>query len=185
MGPRTFLTVWEFTWYNCSAVYGSSAWQLYGGTNGNLLQKGSCHTPRVPGLLQPETLSLQQATADPCLCRRHSNTQRQVWLSLCGVSVYWCIQGFIWALWATLVGMGFDSKSKFSTPTVLWGLLLCPWTWGISFWWDATFSYWWLFRMISVHFQGKPFNITVIPVYDPTTNTREAEQFYDDQQDFL
>ena len=39
--------------------------------------------------------------------------------------------------------------------------------------------------MISVHFQGKPLNITVIPVYDPTTNTREVEQFYDDQQDFL
>ena len=32
----------------------------------------------LPGLLQPELLSLQHATADPCLCRRHSNTQRQV-----------------------------------------------------------------------------------------------------------
>ena len=30
-------------------------------------------------------------------------------------------------------------------------------------------------RMISVHFQGKPFNITVIQVYAPTTNTKEAE----------
>ena len=30
-------------------------------------------------------------------------------------------------------------------------------------------------RMISVHFQGKPFNITVIQVYVPTTNTEEAE----------
>ena len=37
---------------------------------------------RDAGLLQPGTLSPQQATADPCLCRRHSNTQRQVWLSL-------------------------------------------------------------------------------------------------------
>ena len=37
-------------------------------------------------------------------------------------------------------------------------------------------------RMISVHFQGKPFNITVIEVYAPTTNAEEAkdEQFYDD-----
>ena len=37
-------------------------------------------------------------------------------------------------------------------------------------------------RMISVHFQGKPFNITVIQVYDPTTNAKEAEVewFYDD-----
>ena len=37
-------------------------------------------------------------------------------------------------------------------------------------------------RMISVHFQGKPFNITVIQVYAPTINTEEAEveQFYED-----
>ena len=39
--------------------------------------------------------------------------------------------------------------------------------------------------MISVHFQGKPINITVIQVYAPTTNAEEAEQFYDDLQDFL
>ena len=40
-------------------------------------------------------------------------------------------------------------------------------------------------RMISVHFQGKPFNITVIQVYAPTTNSKEAqgEQFYGDLQD--
>ena len=30
-------------------------------------------------------------------------------------------------------------------------------------------------RMISVHFQGKPFNITIIQIYAPTTNTKEAE----------
>ena len=35
-------------------------------------------------------------------------------------------------------------------------------------------------RMISVHFQGKPFNITVIQVYAPITNAEEAEQFYED-----
>ena len=40
-------------------------------------------------------------------------------------------------------------------------------------------------RMISVHFQGKPFNITVIQVYAPTTNAEEAEQFYEDLQDPL
>ena len=39
--------------------------------------------------------------------------------------------------------------------------------------------------MISVHFQGKPFNITVIQVYAPTSNTEEAEveRFYEDLQD--
>ena len=42
-------------------------------------------------------------------------------------------------------------------------------------------------RMISVRFQGKPFNITVIQVYAPTTNAKEAEAelFYEDLQDFL
>ena len=41
--------------------------------------------------------------------------------------------------------------------------------------------------MISVRFQGKPFNITVIQVYAPTSNTEEAEveQLYEDLQDRL
>ena len=56
VGPRTFLTVQAFIWYNCSAVHGSFAWRLYGGVNGDLLQEGLRHMPCVPGLLQPETL---------------------------------------------------------------------------------------------------------------------------------
>ena len=42
-------------------------------------------------------------------------------------------------------------------------------------------------RMISVHFQGKTFNITVIQVYAPTSNTEETEVewFYEDLQDLL
>ena len=41
-------------------------------------------------------------------------------------------------------------------------------------------------RMISVHFQGKPFNITVIQVYAPTSNAEaEVERFYEDLQDLL
>ena len=41
--------------------------------------------------------------------------------------------------------------------------------------------------MISAHLQGKPFNITVIQVYAPTTNAKRAEvdQFYEDLQDLL
>ena len=41
--------------------------------------------------------------------------------------------------------------------------------------------------MISVHFQSKPFNITVIQVYAPTRNAEEAEveRFYEDLQDLL
>ena len=42
-------------------------------------------------------------------------------------------------------------------------------------------------RMVSVHFQGKPFSITVIQVYAPTSNAEEAEAewFYEDLQDLL
>ena len=41
--------------------------------------------------------------------------------------------------------------------------------------------------MISVHFQGKPFNITVIQVYAPTSNAKEAEveKYYEDLQDLI
>ena len=41
--------------------------------------------------------------------------------------------------------------------------------------------------MISLHLQGKPFNITVIQVYAPTSNTEETEveRFYEDLQDLL
>ena len=41
--------------------------------------------------------------------------------------------------------------------------------------------------MISIHFQGKPFNITVIQVYIPPANAKgdEVEQFYDDLQDLI
>ena len=41
--------------------------------------------------------------------------------------------------------------------------------------------------VISVRFQGKPFNITVIQVYAPTSNAEEAEveRFYEDLQDLL
>ena len=39
--------------------------------------------------------------------------------------------------------------------------------------------------MISVRFQGKPFNITVIQLYAPTSNAEEAERFYEDLQDLV
>ena len=44
-----------------------------------------------------------------------------------------------------------------------------------------------LLLVISVHFQGKPFNITVTQVYAPTSNAEEAEVewFYEDLQDLL
>ena len=69
------------------------------------------------------------------------DTQRQVWLSLCGVSAIWCKKGFVWALRMPLVCIGLDSKHNFVPPTVLLKLLLCPWIWGIFFWWAPTCSW--------------------------------------------
>ena len=100
-------------------------WGLYGGVNGDFLQEGLCHT-RVCW-----TQSSCPCRADPYLHRRHSRTQRQVWLSLCRFS--WYAQGFVWDLQASLVGMGLDSKCNFTPPILLLGHLLCPWMWGIFF----------------------------------------------------
>ena len=57
VGPRTFLTVWEFVWHNCSTVCGLSARHLYGGVNGDLLHEGLCHTQEC-------------CTQSPCPCGR-------------------------------------------------------------------------------------------------------------------
>ena len=61
--------------------------QLYGGVNGNLLQEGLCHTQVC-------------FTQSPCPCGRPlltctftGDTQRQFWLSVCGVSASWWAQG--------------------------------------------------------------------------------------------
>ena len=70
----------------------------------------------------PKVPALQQVTADPYLLRRHSNTQRQVWLSLCGVSGSWCTPGCVWALWESLVDMGFDLNVIFHLPTIFLGV---------------------------------------------------------------
>ena len=110
-------------------------WWLYGGVNGDLLQVGLCHTQVC-------------CTQSPCPCAGHC------WLvplqeTLKGrsglISVGSPGHTLFWALWASLVGTGFDSKYSFTPPTVLLGLLLFPWTWGVLFWWDPTFSCRWLF----------------------------------------
>ena len=96
--------------------------------------------------------SVMSCAQSPCPCSRPlltrtsaGDTQTQVWLSLCGVSGSWCAQDFVWALQASLAGMGFDSKCDFAPPTILLGLLLCSWMHGIFFRWDPTFSCQWLF----------------------------------------
>ena len=74
----------------------------------------------------PEPLPLWQATADLSLCTRHSNSQRQVWLSLCGLWVLGCTRFCLSPLGISGVGMGFDSKHDFAPSSILLGLFLCP-----------------------------------------------------------
>ena len=81
-----------------------------------------------PCLLHPEPLSLQQTTAYVYLHRRWQTVLSQ---SLWGPWVLVHTR-FVWAFWVSLVGMGFDSKHEFTPPTILLGLPLCPWMWGIS-----------------------------------------------------
>ena len=88
-------------------------YRLYGRANGNHLQEDLCHTLCLPGWLLLVPLSPRKATADPHLCRRPSNTHRQVWLSLLCESLLlshgsWCPQGFVCALQESLF------------PPVLW-----------------------------------------------------------------
>ena len=108
------LTVQKLLWYNCSPICGSPAWWLYSEAHSDLLQDDLCHMLPLPGPLLPEPLSPQQGTADPCLHKRYSKTQRQVQLNL---------------LWRSLLlSLGFGvHKVLFASSLWLWqvwGLIL-------------------------------------------------------------
>ena len=146
--------VWvSLLWSDCSFLLGPGAYKVLFVPSKNLFPQ-SCVSSgsSMVGLMEtsfnrayvtprsaaPRAPALRQAPADLYLPRRHSNTQKQVWLSLCGV--FWWPQDFVWALQASLAGMGFDSKCDFTTSTFFLVLLLCPWIWGFFFWCDPTFS---------------------------------------------
>ena len=101
-------------------------WQLYGGVNGNLLQEGLYH-------IQVYCTQSPCPWSSPLLTRTFSgDTQTQFCLSLCGGLWVLVCPRYVWALWASLSGMRFDSKCHFTPPTILLGLLICPCMWGIS-----------------------------------------------------
>ena len=124
--------------YSCA----SSGW-LYGRVNGNLLQEGLCHTQvcctqsPYPSF-RPLSMGMMMHTSagDPQTFKAHLSQ------SLWGLLVHtrFCLSPLIisggYRVWF---------YSRFFPPTILLGFLLCPWTLGIFFWWDPTFSCWWLF----------------------------------------
>ena len=71
LGPTIFAIVPELLWYSCFPVCGLSAQWLSGGANDDLLREDLWHMLCLPGLWQPESLYLWQATADVCFLRRH------------------------------------------------------------------------------------------------------------------
>ena len=119
-------------------------WKLCGEVTGTLLQEGLCHTEVwcIQSLCPCDRpLLTYTSTADILTLKC-----RSVWLCLYGIS--WYAHGFVWALHSSLLSLGFDSKQDFTPPTILLGLLLCLWEWVVFFflfWWDPTFSCWWLF----------------------------------------
>ena len=116
--------------YNCSPVCGLSAQWLYDGASGNLLQEDLCHTPCLPSLLQSESLSPLQATADLCLHRRHYTQSRSG-------------SGSVGSLCPGAPKVLFEPSEHlcevwyymwFYPPSYhLVGLLLCPSMWGVFF----------------------------------------------------
>ena len=103
-------------------------WQLCGGVNCNFLQEDLCHT-QVCCTQSPCPCGSPQIDSRDYLHKRDSNTvlSQSLWSPWVFVRTW-----FVWALWASLAGMGFDFKHEFAPPTILLGLLLCPWTWDIS-----------------------------------------------------
>ena len=126
--PRTFLTVQEFLWYNCSAVCRLSARWLYGGVNGDFLQEGLCHRLCDPGLLHPKPLPLWQATADQRLHKRHSKADlsQSLWGLWVLVRTRFCLSPLSISAW-----LGFDSKCDYALLHLVWGVLFCPLMCGI------------------------------------------------------
>ena len=103
--------VWvSLLWAHCSLFIGPGAHKVLivpskslftqscvssGGSKVGLMATSSERAYVTPRSAAPRAPALRQAPADLYLHRRNSNTQRQVWLSLCGVPGSWCAQDFV------------------------------------------------------------------------------------------
>ena len=101
--------------------------KLSGGNedNGDLLQKVPC--THCYTQCPPNPAAGHHWPTPPLETPRHSwASLGQCLMGHCSFLLVLVHTRFVWTLWASLVGMGFDSKCKFSPPSVLQGLLLCP-----------------------------------------------------------
>ena len=99
-------------------------WLLYGGVNGDLLQEGLCRT-------QVCCTQSPCPAAVPCWPTPSQETLKHSSGSVSVGCLGPGVHEVVWALQVSLAGMRFDSKSDFTPPTILLGLLLCPWMWVI------------------------------------------------------
>ena len=133
VGPRTFITVWELLWYNCSPVCGMSAWWLYGrimassSKNSYATHSCACEVCCSQSPCPHGRPLLTHASAGDT--QRHGS---EVAMSLAGL---WALVHARFCLSPPRFfdGYGFDSKLHFTFPTILLGLLICLWMWGIFF----------------------------------------------------
>ena len=117
-------------------------WELYGRINGNLFQKGLYHTQ----------VCCTQSTC-PCPCHRPLLTRTSAWdtptlkgrsglVSVASAVVHKVLfepSKHLWWVWGLILNVIFVS------PIILLGLVLCPYMWGIFFWWHPISSCQWLF----------------------------------------
>ena len=137
--------VWVyFLWGHCSFLLGSGAHQVLfvpfkslfpqscvssGGSMVGLMvtsSKRAYATPRSTAPRAPAPAAVHCWPVPPLETLQHSSVLFSVGL--------WVVvhTRYVWALWASLPVIGFNSKCDFAPPTILLGLLLCPWMWGIS-----------------------------------------------------
>ena len=121
---------------------------IFGGSVVGLMATSSKMAYAIPRSASLRDPTLWQATVDPYLCRRHSDTilPQTLW----GLWVLVCSR-FVWALQASLVGMGLILNAILPLFLSCWGFSFAPGH-GISFfWWDLTFSCLW-FSVASCNF---------------------------------
>ena len=95
---------------------------LLSGSYGDLLQEDLCHTPCLQVCCSQSSCPHgRPLTAHLCLCKRHSKTQRLLWLSLLWGIMSPGVHVFILVLWASLAGMGFDLNAFLPLLLSCWG----------------------------------------------------------------
>ena len=153
--------VWvSLLWGHCSFLLGPGAqgsvcvlresvspvlckfWWLYGGVNGDLLQEGLWYT-QVCCTQSPwpcgRPLLTHTSRGDTQTLKGRSDSVSVGYPGEHKVWVLFVLPECLWWVWGLILNM------ILPLLPFCWGTSPCPWTWDMFFWWDPTFSCWWLF----------------------------------------